>query len=858
MALPLFATLALPLLALAERPHLSATRVSDPPLLDGKLDDPAWSAAVATDAFTQKFPDEGKAPSERTTLRIVYDDEAVYVGFDCEQIHSPLAPRLTRRGRLVESDWVSIALGTRSDGKTADEFLVNASGVRVDGLRFNDTEKTDDRDQNWDAATATTPHGWSAEIKIPLHILRFGGGGELSWDLEARRHVSARQETDEWAFFPRSAAGEVSHYGKLEGLRGLTSKTPLELRPFVLGQVERRDPSSELVASGTNWTASAGLDLKWHPAADLTLDLTLNPDFAQVEADQLVLNLSNFETYFPEKRPFFFEGTDIFATPIQLLYTRRIGRAPGSPYLREDEKLVARPGARAIYGASKLTGRIADGWSIGTLQAITGRSEVEVDITDRPREKRLAEPLSAYHVLRLKRDVGQNGYVGFMGTATTYAESTGSYPLMTTDGMPAMQLCPNAREPTSPVRSLYPSSQSGPFAQVRPHSRCFNNAFTGGFDWRWRSLGGAWVSSGQAVLSTLQSGADRHVPDGTVIHPGDVGTGAVVSLNKEGGEHWLGGVGGEYQSRTFDINDLGFQGRANSYAWHGELEYRQLEPWSLFLESHTKVELSGRKNLDGLDLGSFYQLSGGGLTTGFWHFWNGIFYRPRYFDDREVGNGTALERAGNVGYDMWLETDRAQPVGFEIGATTQLLARGLIFNTDITFLLRPVPALELGLSPSASYTYGEPRFVGVGTAPGEYLFGKLTAKSLSATLRATYTFTPRLTLQAYAQLLSASGHYSDFSSVTGGAAARPVVHLADLVPGARVTENPDFLDGALNVNVVLRWEYRLGSIAYLVYTRAQSPEVNLAPTDVANVSFRSVGRGPAVDVLLLKISYWWG
>ena len=352
-------------------------------MLDGKLDDAAWTKAEASTAFVQKFPNEGKSPSERTTLRIVYDDANVYVAFDCEQRSVPIVERLTRRGRLVESDWVSVAMGTRGDGKSAFEFLVNASGVRVDALRFNDNEKTEDRDENWEAETAVRDDGWSAEFRIPLHLLRFASAPEQTWDLQARRYISNLQETEEWAFFTRSAGGEVSHYGKLLGLRGLTPRAPVELRPFVLGKMEQREQSSEQLDSGTSFAASAGLDLKWHPANDLTLDLTVNPDFAQVEADQQVLNLSTFETYFPEKRPFFLEGVDVFATPIQLLYTRRIGRAPGPPRVRGDvpfeEQVVRLPTARTIYGASKLTGQIAKGWSVGTLQAVTGEGQVDVE-----------------------------------------------------------------------------------------------------------------------------------------------------------------------------------------------------------------------------------------------------------------------------------------------------------------------------------------------------------------------------------------------------------------------------------------------------------------------------------------------
>ena len=867
MTFALVTSLAAAVLGAPLRPELNAVRIADPPVLDGKLDDAAWTKAEASTAFVQKFPNEGQPPSERTTLRIVYDDANVYVSFDCEQRSVPVVERLTRRGRLVESDWVSVAMGTRGDGKSAFEFLVNASGVRVDALRFNDNEKTEDRDENWEAETAVREGGWSAEFRIPLHLLRFAAAPEQTWDLQARRYISELQETNEWAFFTRSAGGEVSHYGKLRGLRGLTPRAPVELRPFVLGKMERREHSSEQVDSGTNFAASAGLDLKWHPANDLTFDLTVNPDFAQVEADQQVLNLSTFETYFPEKRPFFLEGVDVFATPIQLLYTRRIGRAPGVPRVLDfppfDEQVVRLPTARTIYTASKLSGQIAKGWSVGTLQAVTGEAKVDVEDAMGNRLPRRVEPLTAHQVLRLRRDIGDNGHIGVMMTTTTYAESTGLgvYPLVPPgpDSPVTTQLCPNAVNPTNPVRSIRPSSRSGPSLYVEPGSRCFNNAFVGGLDWRWRSSDGAWAAAGQVVGSNLRGGAPRHVPDGNVIRSEDIGHAGFVSLRKEGGGHWLGTLQADYAGRKFDVNDLGFLTRANQYQGRAEVEYREMQRHGVALESHARLGYVQRMNLDGLDLGGTTRFSAFGALANFWKYYADVHARRNYFDDREVGNGTALQRGGTLGHELWFETNRTKKVSFDFWTVSDVLAngRGFSFYAEGGVMWRVFPPFDLSILPTTNYTTGEPRFVGTGAAPGEYLFGRLTARSFGTTLRATYTFTPRLTLQTYAQLLLAAGHYSDFSMFqASGAGAQ--VRLDALRPyTGGFAENPDFIGGVLNLNVVFRWEYMLGSTAFLVYTRSQSPDFSLGLGEVPGIRFLTVGNAPAVDVILLKISYWW-
>ncbi|MET0595233.1 MAG: DUF5916 domain-containing protein, partial [Polyangiaceae bacterium] len=853
-------------------PRLNAVRVVDPPLLDGRLDDAAWTKAEPSTTFVQKFPKEGDAPSERTTLRIVYDDANVYVSFDCEQKTVPVALRLTRRGRLVESDWVSVGLGTRADGKSAFEFLVNASGVRVDALRFNDTEKTEDREENWEAETSVRDDGWSAEFRIPIHLLRFASAPEQTWDLQARRYISNLQETNEWAFFTRSAGGEVSHYGKLHSLRGLVPRAPVELRPFVLGKIENREQSSEQLDSGTTFGGSAGLDLKWHPVGDLTLDLTLNPDFAQVEADQQILNLSTFETFFPERRQFFLEGIDIFATPIQLLYTRRIGRAPRPPRVRTDapyeEQVVRLPTARTIYGAAKLTGQIAKGWSIGTVQAVTGEARVDVEEVSGVRSRRVVEPLTAQQVLRVRRDVGDNGHVGATLTSTTYAEKSGAYPLVPgTDGAQATQLCPNAVNDTSPVRSIRASTRSGPSRNVAPGSRCFNNAFVAGLDWRWRSANGDYAATGQVVGSTLQEGSPSRVPDGTLIRPGDVGPAISLVARKEGGGHWLGGLYGDYWGRKFDVNDLGFLTRGNQYQGRAEVEYREMDRTAAFLESHVRLSYLQRLNLDGLDLAGTARLASWGTLTNFWKYYVDLHGKRNYFDDREVGDGTALQRGGSFGHELWFETDRTKRVSFDLWTVSDILGNGngLTFHAEGGVMWRIVPPFDLAVLPTADYASGEPRFIGTGSniaaggQQGEYLFGKLLAKSVGATLRATYTFTPRLTLQSYAQLLLASGHYNDYSLFQApGGATGTQVRLDSLRPfTGTLTENPDFIGGVLNLNVVFRWEYRLGSTAYLVYTRSQSPDGSLGLGEIPGIRFSTVGNAPAVDVILLKISYWW-
>jgi uncharacterized protein DUF5916/cellulose/xylan binding protein with CBM9 domain len=839
--LAFIATLA-PLVAWAQ-PHVRAVRVSQSPKLDGKLDDPAWSAAAPIDSFVQKFPKEGAAPSEQTTIRVIYDADAIWVGVDCRQRTAAIVGRLTRRDRPIESDSITIDFDSRRSGTNAFEFAVNAGGVLSDSIRFNDTDESSDWDENWDARVNRSSDGWSAEFRIPLRILRFDAHLPVqSWGFQARRYISARQETDEWAFIPRTVAGEVSHYGKLDDLRALEPPSPFELRPFAVGRVRHRDAASAMLASGWDASGSVGLDLKWHVTQNLTLDGTINPDFGQVEADQVLLNLTTYEIFFPEKRPFFLEGVDVFATPMQLLYTRRIGLAPAAPALRTgapfNEQLVDLPTPSTIYGAAKLVGVVGK-LTVGVLSALTARNTIEAQLGS-IRLSRIAEPMSLFDVLRLRWAAGKNLDIGLTATATNRFEPSGLYPLRP-NGSSQYALCPDG-------------------SLVGVNDRCFHDSYVVGPDVRWRSPSGDYVVNAQAIVSTVANGPPRQFPDGNWIRPGDVGWGGYFDFSKQGGKHWLFEIEDDIASRQLDYNDLGYMLRQNLN--HIDLigEYRTTEPWGKTLETHWRAEFYDRENFSGLNLARGYQLNTNGRFSNFWGWFAELHYRERHFDDREVGDGTALEREGLIGLELEFHTDARRRVYFELFTQAQPIFNGLHVEADGKLTVRALPQLDFDLLPTGSYDFGEPRYAGPGANPGESLFGKLTAASVGATLRATYTFTPRLTLQLYAQLFLAYKHYDQFSVFTAAPGQLgPAVHLANLRPTTQFPSvNPDLEEGVFNLNVVLRWEYRLGSTLYFVYTRSQAPDLTLMTGESARLDLGAIRRGPAADVLLLKLTYWWG
>jgi hypothetical protein len=589
-------------------------------------------------------------------------------------------------------------------------------------------------------------------------------------------------------------------------------------------------------------TWSAGADLKWHVTPDLTLDATAFPDFAQVEADQLVLNLTTYETYYPEKRPFFLDGADLFSTPLQLLYTRRIGAAPAAPAMKANEQLVDVPDPATILGAAKLTGDLGPNWQIGTLSALTTQDSVQVQRPDGSRATRAAAPETLFQVARAKRALGDRAYIGAMVTTTTHAPSGGDVPIVTDD--------PTAR---SPYQLCYDGSH------VAPGSRCLMDSYVSALDWRWRSHDGDYAAGGQLAGSLLQNGSPRTIADGTTIRSGDAGVGATAWLNKEGGEHWLWSAYTTAMDRRFNIDDLGYNTRSNRYDLGGNVSYRTLEPWGFTRETSTQLSAFGRDNVDGQNLGRTLELSEWVRLRSFWSLWSAFYWRPSYFDDREMGDGAALQRAGSIGHSFSLTTDPRKPLAVSVGTDAQVLANGVSLSANADVAWRVLPQLDVELLPQAVYSSGEPRYVGAGPTAGSYELGRLRAENVGATLRATYTFVPTLTLQAYAQMFLASGHYSDFATFgSDPTGPRPAVRLDQLAYGAPApTTNPDFQQGALDVNVVLRWEYRQGSLLYLVYTRSQSPQVTLAPGETGTLNLGDLGRAPAADALLLKLSYWW-
>jgi len=834
--------------------RIRAVRVDEEPAIDGKLSDPVWDFSEPSSAFTQKFPNEGKDPTERTIVRVLYDDDAIYVGIDCEQ-SAPLRKRLTRRDREAENesssrinpgstDRVTIHIGSRRDGSTAFQFGINAAGVLSDGIHFDDTLFTARWDENWEGRSDLTENGWSAELRIPLRVLRFDEATVQDWGFNVRRYVAAKQEVDEWAFTPRNEPGVVSRFGQLENLEELNAKSQYELRPFVVGELgHRTDPPVTTESLTSRW--SAGVDGKWQPTPNLTVSATLNPDFGQVEADQVVLNLTTFEVFLPEKRPFFLEGLELFATPKEILYTRRIGVVPGSPRLADGEIMVSQPQPSRILGALKLTGQPLRNLSVGLLSAVVDKNLATVVNLKTPTPTpvtRVASPITLANALRLKYLSGKS-HVGFLGTAALRFEQQDDYPAaVSSTGAAGAIRCPSGAVLTGSIN-------------------CERDAFVGGLDGRWRNQGGHYFLTWQALGSKMVGGQTQTLRDGTKVGPGDSDTSTIIRTGKDGGA-FVFETAFNYTGKRFDYNDLGFS-RQQNIAWaYAEMGMRTTHPWRFLKESRGDIWARESTNVDGFSIGRDIGATGSFMLPSLWRF-SAEYRRVQHrFDQREIGGtGAIFELEPGHRYELSTFSPQSKPLIASFSVDHLETAPGGLTEVGGQLYLRTFPQLELDLFYSHTLSSGERRYISRSEVSGrtQYLFGRLRARGDSTTLRATYSISPTLTFQAYTQLFRAYRRYTDFASLTAGEKA-PVILRGDLYPSAGPSSSPDRLDLALNATIVLRWEYSLGSTIFLVYSRAQVPEANLAPGELPRLDFNAdmLISGQATQAILLKIAHWWG
>ena len=889
---------------------IRAVRTSEAPKLDGLPDDPVWQRAPPYTQFLEQFPDEGRvpAPEFRTEVRVLFDDRTLFILVVCHDPQPELVQRqLGRRDTPLVGDLVEIGIDSTHDRRTGYYFGVNAAGTLRDGLFYGDVNLADTWDAVWDAAVALLPDGWSAEIAIPLDFLRFPRAPTQEWGFLVRRTIHRTHQVFDSNLVPRSANGLVSRFGTLTGLDALVPHHAFQLTPYATARLQFSPqytdpvyPKPRLVEP----SADVGADLRVGLTSDLTLNAAINPDFGQVEADQVVLNLSNQEIFFPEKRPFFTQGLELFQpvgaefqnpVPMQLFYSRRIGL---------DTPILA---------AAKVTGSGWKGLDIGILDAVVmgapdpGKKDVayldDPDADDawvhqvegRPDRRlqfHLQQPLHLGLNSSLPREppvsrnyfaaVARQTFLGHSSVGLTITSVNPLQPRCTHDDIVRTR---NLRA-ALPADIQENSADPIRWDEAPPYlNDCAGfGGTTAGLDFNLRSGDGEWVALGTLVGSRRIGGpAEDVLRDGTVMHPGDYGGGGYVIAGKVGGEGVRAWVNGRYASPKLDLTAIGFQQSQNQQSVQGTLAYYRSRGIGSLHELQAKIYASTWWSTDGnwTPRGNYAGFEVSTILPGYQQIgWNVQLEVPRY-DVREIdGYGVPFERIGDVATAIFGSTDPNRPVvlsgvvfaarGFRQGPTEPLTAWG----TDLTLFIRPVAWSETQLIGHYEHNPQGYRYVdclssggggcaaaGVGDpSRNVFLFGKQDPKIFSLTLRQTFVFAPRLTLQIYAQLFSAGSHYSGFAVAPANAGERIDLDQLSVLPGGKLPEgedNPDFHDAAFNLNVVLRWEYRLGSTLFLVYSRNQSV-LGVAPNQqpTSGLLPLRLGPGPTVDTFQVKWSYF--
>jgi hypothetical protein len=736
---------------------ITAIRIGSAVKIDGILDEAFWDRAPRSGGFTQFQPDEGRPASESTFVRVAYDDEALYIGmqmYDSEP--DKILSRLTRRDRWVEGDLVHVIVDSHHDHQTAYAFSLYASGTQRDSYYFNDIYNDEDWDAVWDAATHIDDWGWSAEYRIPFHCLRFPCEKDPVWGIYFSRQIGRKNELARWVYIPESASGFVSHFGHLNGLAGLNPPGRMEALPYAVSYAET-EAKSEGNPDGRNYFGNMGVDLKYGISSNLTLDATINPDFGQVEADETVLNLSTFETWYPEKRPFFLEGRKIFETPFTLFYTRRIGRPPAG-YPDDVDYFTDLPAATTILGAAKVSGKTGGGTSIGILESVTQRETAGfVDSAGRTRRETI-EPEANYFVARAMQDVLQNSTVGVMGTAV---------------------------------------NQRG----FRPH-------YTGGADWNLKFQDGDYECSGQVVGSKTDAGENGWGGMAALEKEGGEHIHGSISWQYADRRLDLNRIG--YLRRP-DYKEAycWLQLRTTTPWWIVRKTWHNVNVDIADNLDGLKLTRGGNYN-NSFELVNFWSF-GGGIWTDF----------EDIYSDRETRGGPPAPIAAGQNWWAWLSTDGRSPWQVNINVEGGDNCDGRYDAYSLWMEVRPRSNIELSLAPGFTEVRGISRWLTYLEDSGgnrtDDIFGEQYMRRTSMTVRGTFTFTKDLTLQVYAQPFFASVDYRNFKRLL----PPDRFEYVDASVYDEEAEQPDFTWSSINSNIVLRWEYMPGSTLYLVWTQAR-------------------------------------
>ena len=844
----------------------TTTRVSGRvPAIDGLLDDAAWSGVEWGNNFTQRVPYDGKPPTFQTAFKILYDDNNIYIGIRAfDKDPARIVKRLSRRDQ-GDGDMVEVTFDSYADKLTGFQFTVNAAGVKSDVIITNDNSQDLTWDPVWEAKTAVDSLGWTAEMKIPLNQLRFSKKIEQTWGLQVWRNIYRMQEQSIWKHIPRDASGWVSLFGELHGIRNLVPKKEIEFIPYGVAKADRYEKEAgNPFSTGKNNKMTVGLDGKIGITNDFTVNYTINPDFGQVEADPSQVNLSAYETFFSEKRPFFIEGKSIFDfkptmgdgpnSSDNLFYSRRIGRTPHHQPDINDNEYAKVPDQANIMGAFKLSGKTRDGWSVGALESFTQKETAEIDL-ETVRRKETVEPFTNYSAVSLQKDIDKgNTVIGGMFTATNR---------IITDSV--LQFLP-ASAYTGGINFVKN------FDHKNYHIR-FNGLFS-------------TIKGSEKAITDLQESSVRYFqrPDtkGPKVDSSRTsltGQGGTLEFAKNGKGHfryiaWL-----TWRSPGLELNDMGYLRQADviqQVLWVG---YQLWEPFSIFRSVNLGTNQWSAFNFAGETL-----YKGGNVNVNlnfknFWFFGTGVNRDGTNLGVTDLRGGPALITPGGWNNWIYVNTDSRKKLQFYVNTSFYWgdLNSQSSSNYSAGITYKPANALSISIEPGYSKADTKLQYVENVDFGNQkrYVMASLEQKSFGASIRLNLSLSPDLSFQYYGQPFIFSGKYRDFKNITAPRADKFTDRFHVYNPselnyigqdnayavdenGDGKTDysfdNPDFNFFQFKSNLVLRWEYRPGSAVYLVWSQGRTGDDKTGNFQFSR-NMNQLFQIYPQNIFLLKISY---
>lgn len=852
-------------------PVVQAVRATAAILVDGQLNDEVWLRAPAATAFTQREPDEGKPATEQTELRIAYDDAALYVGARLrDREPRRIARQLARRDQDAEADRFVIMLDPHHDHLTGASFSVTAAGVQSDAIIYNDTAQDSSWDAVWESAVTIDESGWSLEMRIPYSQLRFPSADRLTFGINAMRYIQRKKEEAWLVHVPKTESGLASRMGHLEGLTGIVPQHTVEFLPYVVsrGEFLERSSPADPFNDGARAFTGVGVDLKYRLTSNLSLDGTINPDFGQVEVDPAVVNLTAFETFFEEKRPFFIEGANIFsnfgqtgannfwgfnrAEPM-IFYSRRIGRAPQGSASGD---FVDAPTASTIVGAAKLTGKTRSGWSLGFLDAVTGRERAKT-MTDGVSSKTEVEPRSNYVVVRAQREITKRGAIGALATAVN------------------RDLSAENLHADLPGQAYVEGIDGHYFLDAKR-------------DWVVHGrIAGSQLQGSPSAIVRLQEAPQRYFqrPDASHLEFDPTaetlgGWTGSLNLNRQSGIHGVNAALWAV-SPGFDSSDAGFNFMSDRAGMHAVYQWKNpkvnkvvRERFAAIAKFYTwnygrEVQTDGLFALGNVQFKNYWTVFG-----------NALYFRAAQ-DDRATRGGPSMASPSSRGAFIGFESDSRKRLRLSWNSNYESnVAGGWNLNAGVNLRYIPAASLEISSGPSFSRTHALTQYVdhivdpvAVQTFGSRYVFATLNQKEFSLQTRVNYVLSPKMSLQVYLQPLVSVGDYLEFKEfarprtfdftrygIDRGALAYDAAqrrYTVDPGDGGKPFsfDDPDFNFKSLRFNAIFRWEWKPGSAMYLVWTEQRQDDAHPGEFSFRR-DFGGTFAAPANDVLLFKIAYW--